>query len=62
MPGVGTVRDGSLYYFANHGTALADAKARLMATPLEAGTDVKPPDMQQFEEALREATQKAKEQ
>ena len=61
-PGVGTTRGENLYYFANHGTASADAKARLMATPLEAGNDVKPPDMQQFEEALRQATQKANEQ
>lgn len=58
-PGIGTVRDGSLYYFANHGTASADAKALLMATPLNSGVDVKPPDLRQFEDALRQATEQA---
>jgi hypothetical protein len=61
-PGVGTVRGENLYYFANHGTASSDAKALLMATALDAGNDVQPPDMQQFEEALRQATQEANQQ
>ena len=56
-PGVGAIRGGSLYYFANHGTQDADADLLLMATPLAAGNEVKAPDIRQFEEALR---QKAK--
>ncbi|MEE4219210.1 MAG: hypothetical protein V2I48_16485 [Xanthomonadales bacterium] len=52
-PGVGTIRGGSLYYFANHGSPDADADLVLMATPLAAGNEVKAPDLRQFEEALR---------
>lgn len=52
-PGVGTIRGSSLYYFANHGSRDADADLVLMATPLEAGNEVKAPDIRQFEEALR---------
>ena len=58
-PGVGTIREGSLYYFANHGSQSKDAKAQMMATPLDAGSDVQPPDLQQFEDALRQATEQA---
>jgi len=56
-PGVGTIRGDSLYYFANHGSQDAEADLLLMATPLDAGNEVKAPDVRQFEEALR---QKAK--
>ena len=52
-PGVGTIRDGSFYYFANHGTAKSDQDLLLMATPLRAGNEVKPPDMDQFGEAIK---------
>lgn len=53
-PGVGTLHDGSIYYFANHGSMDADADLLLMATPLDAGNEVKAPDIRQFEEALRQ--------
>ena len=55
-PGAGTLRDGNIYYFANHGSASAD-KLLLMKTPLTAGVESKPPDVRQFEEALRKASQ-----
>lgn len=52
-PGVGTLRGESLYYFANHGTPKADQDLLMMASPLTAGNEVKPPDMDQFGEAIR---------
>jgi hypothetical protein len=54
-PGTGTLRDGSIYYFANHGSQTANSLS-LMSTPLDAGNEIKPPDMRQFEEALKNAT------
>ena len=59
MPGVGTLRDGALYYFANHGTLADDTGALLMSTPLDSGENIEAPDMRQFEEALKQATRKA---
>ena len=52
-PGVGTLRGESLYYFANHGTRKADQELLMMASPLGAGNEVKPPDMNQFGEAFK---------
>jgi hypothetical protein len=52
-PGVGTLRGESLYYFANHGTRKADQELLMMASPLSAGNEVKPPDMNQFGEAFK---------
>ena len=52
-PGTGTLRGDRIYYFANHGTATDDDRMRLMVTPLNAGVEVKPPDMRLFERALR---------
>jgi hypothetical protein len=52
-PGVGTLRGESLYYFANHGTRKPDQELLMMASPLSAGNEVKPPDMNQFGEAFK---------
>ena len=52
-PGVGALRGESLYYFANHGTRKADQELLMMASPLTAGNEVKPPDMEQFGEAFK---------
>ncbi|MGD8345820.1 MAG: hypothetical protein PVI83_01125 [Lysobacterales bacterium] len=59
MPGVGTLRGDKLYYFANHGSSSEEGGVRMMATPLDSGQAVTPPDMRQFEEILKQATKKA---
>jgi len=53
QPGGGTLHGESLYYFANSGDGEA-AQTIVMSTPLDAGVQVAPPDMKQFEEAMRE--------
>jgi hypothetical protein len=53
-PGAGTLRYGTLYYFANHGSMASEGPLKLMATPLDAGTQIKPPDMEQFEKIIRD--------
>lgn len=61
MPGAGTVRERGLYYFANHGSPDA-ASLLLMTTPLDAGSEIKAPEMKQFEEAIKNSAKKAAEQ
>ena len=56
-PGVGTLRGDSFYYFSNHGTQKADQALTMMATPLGAGNEVKPPDLDQFGEAIKNKLQ-----
>jgi hypothetical protein len=59
-PGITTVMDNDLVYFAN--TAAVDAPAIMaMSTPLDSGAKVAPPDMSQFEEAIRARQQQEKE-
>jgi hypothetical protein len=60
-PGVGAVRENNLYYFANHGSQDA-GKLLLMSTPLAAGSEIKPPEMEQLQDALRQSNKKAAEQ
>ena len=55
-PAVSAIRDDDLIYFANTGQPDADG-AIVVSTPLSAGSEVTPPDMRQFEEALRSRTQ-----
>lgn len=55
-PGVGTLRDDSIYYFANHGSQTAE-NLLMMATPLDAGDEVVPPDIRQFEKSLKSANE-----
>lgn len=53
MPGASTISGQSIYYLANQGT-LSDAdELVVMATPLDAGKNITPPDMRQFEKALK---------
>jgi len=59
MPGVGTLRGDSLYYFANHGSETEQGGVRMMSTPLDAGQTITPPDMRQFQDILKQATEKA---
>lgn len=56
QPGVGTIRGGDLFYFANSGQAGAEG-AIVMSTPLDAGNEVAPPDMSKFEDAIRAHSQ-----
>lgn len=60
-PGAGTLRGDSLYYIANHGSGDADS-LMMMATPLDAGSAIKPPEMKQFEEAMKNSARRASEQ
>jgi hypothetical protein len=53
-PGVGTIRDGRLYYFANHGTQGDDDRMRMMVTSLEGGVAYKQPDPADIGRALRQ--------
>lgn len=55
-PGIGTIRDNDLFYFANTGDAEGSG-AILVSTPLDAGTEVAPPEMDVYEEALRSQSQ-----
>lgn len=52
QPGTGTIRGNELIYFANSGAAEGSG-AIVVSTPLDAGTEVAPPEMDLFEEALR---------
>ena len=52
-PGASVVSGGQLVYFANQGTQAGADELLAMATPLDAGSEVKPPDMRHFEKALR---------
>jgi len=52
QPGVATMHGNSLYYFANSGADDADSLV-VMNTPLDVGVAVAPPDMAEFEQALR---------
>lgn len=56
-PGVGTLRDDSLYYFANQGSRSGDQRARMMVTPLDAGGEITQPDMRVFEESMEQKGQ-----
>jgi len=56
-PGRGTIREGSIYYFANSGAEESQAGLVVMKTPLDAGDDVVPPNMQQFRKALEQNQQ-----
>lgn len=58
-PGAGTIVGDKLYYLANQGTQSDAASLLVMATPLEAGAEIKPPDMRQFEEALKQRQSKS---
>jgi hypothetical protein len=56
QPGVGTIKGSDLFYFANSGQAGAEG-AIVMSTPLDAGSEVAPPDMSKFEDAIRAHSQ-----
>jgi hypothetical protein len=58
-PGAGTFQGDSLYYFVNSGADDA-TDTIVMSTPLDAGVEVAPPDMTQFEQAIRERQQQVK--
>jgi len=55
-PGGGTIRGDELFYFANSGESNGSSVI-VVSTPLDAGTEVAPPDMSQFEEAVRAQSQ-----
>lgn len=55
-PTRGTIRGNDLFYFSN--SAAVDAKELVvMSTPVDAGVQVAPPDLTEFENALRAKTQ-----
>jgi DNA-binding beta-propeller fold protein YncE len=51
-PALASIRDGKIYYFANSALQ-SDVGAIVMNTSLDAGVVVAPPDMSEFEDALR---------
>jgi len=51
-PGGGTIRGDDLFYFANSGES-DGSSVTVVSTPLDAGAELEPPDMSQFEEAVR---------
>lgn len=57
-PGVGTIRADQIYYFSNHGTMSETETLHFMATPLDAGADVKTPEMRVFEKSQQELEEK----
>lgn len=56
QPGIGTIRGNDLFYFANNGGEEGSG-AMVVSTPLDAGSEVAPPDMGMFEEAIRSQSQ-----
>lgn len=56
QPGISTIRGNDLFYFANSGGA-EESGVIVVSTPLDAGTEVEPPEMDMFEEALRSQSQ-----
>ena len=59
QPGNAVIRGNDLYYFANSGAQDAESVV-VLSTPLDAGVQVAPPDMSQFEEAIRAKQQQTK--
>ena len=59
-PAAASLTDTDIYYFANHG-AEDGKQVTVMSTPLDVGAEVAPPDMAEFEQALRAKQQSSKE-
>jgi hypothetical protein len=55
-PGVGAIREGALFYFANARTTAEDSRSELlvMRTPLDSGEVIVPPEMRKFQQSLKE--------
>lgn len=53
VPGASVIRDEKVFYLANQGSMSGAGTLEVMETPLDAGSNIKPPDMRQFEKALR---------
>lgn len=51
-PGLASIQDENLYYFANAGLE-EDAPAVVMSTPLAAGIEIAPPNMDSYEKAMK---------
>jgi hypothetical protein len=59
QPGMGTIQGESLYYIANNGAD--DAKsAIIMNTPLDAGVEALPPDIEKFGKTMKAKQQQTK--
>jgi len=56
-PGIGTIRDDSVYYFANSGAIGSKTGTIVMNTPVDAGSEIVPPDMRQFQETMKKSQQ-----
>ena len=56
-PGIGTLGEDGIYYFAGNGAGESSPPAIVMHTPLSAGGDIVPPDMRQFQKAVKEKLQ-----
>jgi len=56
-PGKGVIRGDSFFYFANQGSEDSKAGALVMRTPLDAGSQIEPPDMRVFKESMQNPKQ-----
>ncbi len=56
-PETGTLGEDGMYYFASNGAGKSSPPAIVMHTPLTAGGEIVPPDMRQFQKALKEKQQ-----
>ena len=52
-PGIGTVRDDALYYFANSNAEESPDGLLVMRTGLEAGKEIVPPDVRKFQDRIK---------
>ena len=57
MPGAATISRDSDYYFANTGSETRDAGGIVMKSKVDAGDSIEPPDMRQFQKAMRQQQQ-----
>lgn len=56
-PGAGSLRAGSLYYFANHGSLSQSEKLSMMYSPLDAGEALGTPNMNDLGKAMQQGAE-----
>lgn len=59
-PGITTIHENQVYYFANTRASDDAENATVMQTPVEAGTEIVPPDVREFQERIKQNTQETK--
>lgn len=56
-PGITSIRDGDVYYFANTQSAKDAERLMVMQTSIEAGSEIVPPNVREFQNRLKQNTQ-----